>query len=115
MKKGIHKIFTVVAKPVFVASILLWSLMLIYFGHRLITGRELGESIAKEVERNGMDVAVNALLIVLCVAFIRMSWQGLRYWPKKYPGFSVGSGITDPDNADKPFNPSENPKNQLVD
>lgn len=84
--------------------------MFIHFSFRLITGRELGESVAKEVERNGIDIAVNGLFIVLCVAFIRMSWQGLRYWPKRFPKFSVTSGITDPDDTDNPFNPPENSK-----
>lgn len=115
MKEGIHKAFTIIAKPIFLASILLWSFMFIHFGFRLITGRELGESAAKEVERNGIDIAVNALFIVLCVAFIRMSWQGLRYWPRRFPKFRLASGITDPVDADNPFNPPRNSKNQLDD
>ena len=115
MKEGIHKAFTIIAKPIFFASILLWLFVFIHFVFRLITGRELGESAAREVERNGIDIAVNTLLIVLCVAFIRMSWQGLRYWPRRFPKFSLASEITDPVDADNPFNRSENSKNQLDD
>jgi len=112
MKERIHKAITIVAKPIFLASILLWTFMFIHFGFRLITGRELGESAAREIERNGIDIAVNALFIVLCVAFLRMSWQGLRYWPKRFPKFSLASGITDPDDADNPCNPPRNSKKQ---
>jgi hypothetical protein len=100
MKEGIHKAFTIIAKPIFLGSILLWSFMTVHFGYRLITGRELSEAVSKEVERNGIDMALNALFILVCVAFIRMSWQGLRYWPRKYPKFRVASGITDPVDTD---------------
>jgi len=105
MKEGIHKALTIIAKPIFLASILLWSFLVIHFSFRLVTGRELGESVAKKVERNGVETAVAALFIIISIAFVRMSWQGLRYWPKRYPKVRFDLKCTDPDDADNPFNP----------
>ncbi len=88
MKKILHLRFTaIIAKPIFFASILLWSFFMGHVIYRLVTGHAIGESISGEVKRNGIEMGVHVLFIMLCLAFIRMSWQGLRYWPQKYPKF----------------------------
>jgi len=105
MKDTIHTTITIISKPIFLASIFLWSSFVIHFGYLLITGREIGESFASEAERNGVEMVVTALFIIVSIAFIRMSWQGLRYWPKIYPKFRFNSKSTDPAGAGQPDNP----------
>jgi hypothetical protein len=101
MKDTIHKVLAVIAKPIFLVSILLWSSFTIHFGYLLATGKQIGESTTNEVERNGVEMVVTALFIIVSIAFIRMSWQGLRYWPKRYPKLRFESKATDPVDGDQ--------------
>jgi len=101
MKETIHKVLAVIAKPIFLASILLWSSFAIHFGYLLITGREIGESTSSETERNGVEMVATGLFIIVSIAFIRMSWKGLRYWPKIYTKLRFESKGTDPDGGDQ--------------
>lgn len=101
MKVTIHKVLAVMAKPIFLVSILLWSSLTIHFGFLLVTGREIGESASSEVGRNGVEMGITALFVIVSIAFVKMSWQGLRYWPKRYPKVRFDWNGTDPADADK--------------
>ena len=85
MKKGIHKLFTILVKPVFAGSLLLWSGYLLNFSFQLITGRQLGERIEDGIERNPSEILPLIVFIIISIAFIKMSWEGMLYWPKSKP------------------------------
>lgn len=87
MKEGTNILFTILAKPVFAGSILLWSWFLLNFSFQLITGRQIGEEIEEGIERNPTDIGVLILFIIVSLAFIKMSWEGILYWPKRKPSF----------------------------
>lgn len=87
MKVGIHMLCAIFAKPVFAMSLLLWLGFLWDFSFQLIRGRQIGEEIGEGIERNPTEIGVLVLFIILSLAFIRMSWEGLLYWPKRKPSF----------------------------
>ena len=87
MKEGIHKLFTILAKPIFAGSLLVWLGLLSNFSFQLITGRQMGERIEEGIETNPTEIGVLILFIILSLGFIKMSWEGMLYWPKRKPSF----------------------------
>ncbi|WP_269524395.1 hypothetical protein [Coraliomargarita parva] len=101
MKGVFQKVSAILSKPIFLLSIVLWFCIAIHVGFHLLAGRVIGESSSIEVERNGTEMLVDVLGLVLSVAFIRLSWQGLCHWPGKYPKFRFEAKGASPIDADR--------------
>ena len=96
MKERIHRFFIILSKPIVVGSLILWSVFLINFSFQLITGRPLGEKLEEVTERNPSEIIPLIVFIIFSIAFIKVSWEGMLYWPKHRPNLKPKPNNTEP-------------------
>lgn len=75
------RIVAVLTKPIFALSLFFWCWLLASFGFQLVFGEPGGSDATGKMENLWFLV----LVVILSLAFIKLSWEGLLYWPGRRP------------------------------
>ena len=83
MKNVIHKVVGIFSKPLYALSIILWLWMLANGLSLIITGRDLMSPDQIHFGTRQSQIIVGIILSVFALLFLKASWDGLVYKPRK--------------------------------